>query len=105
MGHPVTKLHFPTSWSKTFTNFGAQIVLAGTGATSAPVPIEHMCTQVIVGHTAADVFAYIDNAGVTNTLTFPNTGTTVLPLAINSIETSTTADFVTVCWQAPIAHV
>lgn len=105
MAHPATDLHFPPSWSKTFTSFVAQVVLSGTGASSAPVPIEHMPCQVVIGHTAADVFAYTDNAGVVNTMTFPASGTTVIRCAINTIETTTTADFVTVFWQAPIAHV
>ncbi len=108
MAHPATDLHFPPSWSKTFTSFVAQVVLSGTGATSAPVPIEHMPCQVLVVYAPADVFAYTDNAGVVNTITFPATatgGALLLRAAINTIETTTTVDSVTVFWQAPIAHV
>ncbi len=106
MAHPATDLHFPPSWSRTFTSFVAQVVLSGTGATSAPVPIEHMPCQVLIVHDIGDVFAYIDNSGLTNTWTFTHAGVTgPIRLAFNTIETTTTANAVTVFWQAPIAHV
>jgi hypothetical protein len=52
-----------------------------------------------VEHGAAGVFSYIDFGGSACAVTFPAAGVTVLRIAPHSIETTTTATGVTVCWQ------
>lgn len=98
---------YAPAYSKRFTSFAAQLVLAGTAPTSvAPTvagqPIKHLPCQVIIEAGAAGHLDYIDSNGTMVPLTFAVAGTygpyRMAPL---SIEITTVLVAVTVFWQSP----
>jgi hypothetical protein len=92
----------PPSFSRRYSSFGTQISLhtqAATAATSPPAGIEHLPCQVIVEADIGDIFAYIDAAGVTNSIAFLVAGTFAYRMAPATIETTTDVVAVTVFWN------
>lgn len=100
---PCKDLDYPPTLSKRFTAFGTTIVLQGaTGQTAGTAPTQNnnLPCQVLIEHIAAAVFAYTDGFGVTNSITFPVSGITIIRMAPYTIETSTTVTAATVWWQS-----
>lgn len=93
----VTDRIYPPKFSKRFTSFGAQLILHST---AAPAACQFLPCQVIVeiSDTTGKHFDYIDSAGTMVSLVFKAIGNYVLRMAPTSIETTTTADSVTVFW-------
>lgn len=90
-------LHSP-QLALTFTTFAAQRVLHDGGA-SCPTGIQHLPDGLWINAAAADVLAFKDVLGVTNTITFAAAFYGFIRVAATTLETTTTCDSVTVLWQ------
>jgi hypothetical protein len=89
----------PPTHALTFTTFAAQRVLHDGNGTSCPSSIFHLPCSLFVNADDADVLAFKDVLGVTNTITFTGPFVGHLYVAAASLETTTTCDSVTVFWN------
>jgi hypothetical protein len=96
LSQPRADLHAPP-FSKTFTDFTADLVLHST---SAPANAQHLPASIFVIAEAADVLAFLDANGQSNTLAFTAGFYGTLPFTIATItNTTTTVTSVTASWH------
>lgn len=91
-------LHNPPL-SRTYTSFGSVITLHQKSPSAPDVPVDHLPCGMFVNADAADVLAYKDALGVVNTITFAAAVSQYLPITASTLETTTTCNSVTVCWN------
>ncbi len=94
----------PPTISKRFTTFVAQKTLTVADVTNgSPTGVTWRPCQLVVEADAGDVLAYVDDGGSTVSMAFLATGTygpfRMSPL---TLETSTTANAVTVFWSSAV---